>query len=586
MKKIFTLVFTVAALYACDDMNLFPSTFTLDKSSEILDFTGSCAEDFEPIPVSLKLRTDANWNMTNTAPNFIHVETARTMENFVDFTVSLTVECAIAYDNNCTNFPNGYVGSLRFTVFGKYLEYKVYCYRDGLAKGTVENPYKISTTKQLYNVRYRLNKHYLLMNDIDTYTIDEFTGDVIDGGWKPIGFQAPPSSANTDFTGSFDGNGNTITYGVNITEPGHYGLFGIISNAIVKNLRVEGKIKNEVETDGWLVAGGIVGLANISMITDCVSEVNIDIRATGATVSATAGGIAGGTSYNTTIADCMTLGTISSSSHSTEKEISNYAAYAGGIVGMLIGPNTTISNCVTYGAVSSSSEGSFTPAFAGGIASFAFDVTISNCAAFGNVSSIGNKGITSGGIVGYSNESTTISYCVASGAISSDGYTTSATGGIVGNNLGNVTYCVASGTIHGRSDPNIASAGGIVGWNGGPTIVNHCVALNRGDADGEGNTIVAKGMDAFYSNAGRVVGTNYGTINNNYGLQGMKILKHTSLLSITAAHDGQHGEDVAAWTNAIWWTDTALWSANEWDFSPLASGKLPIPTGIKAIYLQ
>lgn len=75
------------------------------------------------------------------------------------------------------------------------------------------------------------DKHYVLGADIDLST---YTGELTQ---KPIG------NYNIPFTGCFDGAGHTIS-GINITAEGTVGLFGCIERAEIKNLTVNGSVKN------------------------------------------------------------------------------------------------------------------------------------------------------------------------------------------------------------------------------------------------------------------------------------------------------------------------------------------------------
>ncbi|MBQ3498009.1 MAG: hypothetical protein IJA87_02660 [Clostridia bacterium] len=72
--------------------------------------------------------------------------------------------------------------------------------------GTAENPYKISTTAHLNNVRYYLDSHFILINDIVFTSEDYLSGGLFYSlpHFVPIGDSANP------FTGTFDGNNFVI----------------------------------------------------------------------------------------------------------------------------------------------------------------------------------------------------------------------------------------------------------------------------------------------------------------------------------------------------------------------------------------
>lgn len=95
--------------------------------------------------------------------------------------------------------------------------------------GTVGNPYQISRLDQVQAVQDNLDTHFILMGDIDassTGSGDEFI---------PIGDNGIP------FTGSFDGNGFTISeLTINRPVESNVGLFGVIGEgATVENLYLE-----------------------------------------------------------------------------------------------------------------------------------------------------------------------------------------------------------------------------------------------------------------------------------------------------------------------------------------------------------
>ena len=131
----------------------------------------------------------------------------------------------------------------------------------------------------------KLSGQYILMNDI---TVEN---------WTPIG------NGRNRFTGTFDGNGHTITISgispnmLSSSRPFHHnpmnmnsalnitqssiqrffvGLFGATDGrSIIKNLKVDGQI----DFDGGkkdVIAGGIVG-ENYGKIFQCVSSINIKV---------------------------------------------------------------------------------------------------------------------------------------------------------------------------------------------------------------------------------------------------------------------------------------------------------------------
>ena len=92
--------------------------------------------------------------------------------------------------------------------------------------------------------------------------------------WEPIGYKDACGTINHSFTGTFDGQGHTIS---NINCPFQYdnvGLFGCVEGGTVKNVMVGGAI-----TASHVVnAGGIVGQLNGGTVSDSYSFVEMDVK--------------------------------------------------------------------------------------------------------------------------------------------------------------------------------------------------------------------------------------------------------------------------------------------------------------------
>lgn len=81
----------------------------------------------------------------------------------------------------------------------------------------------------LNNVRQNLTGSYILMNDLDEETAGYGTFNSGEG-WMPIGTESAA------FTGTFDGNGHTIS-GLTIDRgTGNNGLFGATLDATIENV--------------------------------------------------------------------------------------------------------------------------------------------------------------------------------------------------------------------------------------------------------------------------------------------------------------------------------------------------------------
>ena len=195
----------------------------------------------------------------------------------------------------------------------------------------------IATAEELAAVNQNLSGNYVLTADIDLNGCE----------WAPLGVFMPGSDENGQptefpdlncaFTGTFDGNGHTISnFTISQGESYTAGLFGCLANASISNLTVkdvsaEGYlmvsdvvgyafmssvsgvklengvihvVPNEMSEEGMF--GGIVGASMGSVITDCEAQVNITIEE-GKTANV---GIVGGGWQNTSAANCIGHGSI------------------------------------------------------------------------------------------------------------------------------------------------------------------------------------------------------------------------------------------------------------------------------------
>ena len=94
--------------------------------------------------------------------------------------------------------------------------------------------------------------------------------------WTPIG------TADAKFTGTFDGNGKSITgFKITATTAGVYGLFGYIQNATVKNFSIDGSVTvNQPEKMDFYF--GVVGSAHADagknvIIDDVISDIDVTV---------------------------------------------------------------------------------------------------------------------------------------------------------------------------------------------------------------------------------------------------------------------------------------------------------------------
>ncbi len=127
-------------------------------------------------------------------------------------------------------------------------------------EGTLVNPYQISNWSQLNEVRNYLDKSFILTTNLSSATIYyyDYAGEW--PWWNPIG------TDTNQFTGSFNGNGKTISDLI-INKPGvnYIGLFGSVTG----NISNVGLINMNVI--GLSYVGGLIGSQNGGTISNSYS---------------------------------------------------------------------------------------------------------------------------------------------------------------------------------------------------------------------------------------------------------------------------------------------------------------------------
>ena len=389
----------------------------------------------------------------------------------------------------------------------------------------------IMTVEQLRGIR--MDGDYRLGQDLDLGGME----------WTPLGTEDAP------FTGSFDGQGFTIS-NFRITQPGKYlGLFGVVDSAILTNLNLENFTIDVVidpadlePTNGsyiegqpasWgIIVGGLVGNAPYSTIRDCSAQGSIYTH-----VHSTV--VAGSESFSTDIN--ISIGMLIGSSTrnagvgltdlyyieidgcSSDGEL--YAAFtsgielygsefqlglsSGGLIGDLSG---TMTNCTSTVNVDNSS---ILSGFAGGLVGRSWG-NIEDSSSSGNINIVeGTFETDVGGLVG-SNYGT-IEFCQAYGDVTVEAPDMITTidcrcdvrvGGLVGYNNGSTFNGCAEGDVTASGIEKYVYAGGLVGENtsNGEGIVN-CYALGN---------VCAYGPDAEGLASGGLVGWNWGMLVDSY----------------------------------------------------------------------
>lgn len=367
------------------------------------------------------------------------------------------------------------------------------------------------------NASYPRDKVYVLGDNI-----------TIDGSFTPI----------TNFSGSFDGGGYTITAAngqavfANTSSSARLMNFKLHNSQLVSGTNA-GQITNCTSSNS---AKPLIGSANTGNISYCSvngngttlascgivpnnSGVIQDCKVTGNITANTnnAGGIAGTSSG--TIQNCEYSGTISSS-------------YTNGNVGGIAGSASgTLSRCKTAGSINATAALNS----AGGIVGDYSQKALADCQSSMSVSAasttyvggiaghLSNKGSLSscknssavtgknaGGIVGTLESNTSLRNVINTGSVT--GSITA--GGLAGKNAGGVSDAKTSGTVAGAS-----TMGGAVGQNSG-SIVNcyaapaNMVAATATVAGFVGNHTTGGTINTCATTANSFAGTNYNSSEN------------------------------------------------------------------------
>ncbi len=274
--------------------------------------------------------------------------------------------------------------------------------------GTVNNPYRIESAEQLFRINQYLDKHFKQVSSINLRDYEE---DMM------IGNGAHP------FTGSFDGNGKTISYltihrpdtfNSTLPESYHVGLFYVGEEGVLEDITIK---------DASIKATGTAGIlagVNCGEIRNCHVEGNVSVTHN----QQGAGGLVGENSN--LISHCSAKGYVNGKTE----------------IGGLVGKNTV-----------KETIGRINHCFA------EVEVQATNCG---------------GGLVGF-NESGFYNSSEEKKAMIEQSYTKGTVngewslGGLVGNNNGTIDNCYSTVTVNGIDAGDIY--GGFVGNNGG-TITN------------------------------------------------------------------------------------------------------------------
>lgn len=184
--------------------------------------------------------------------------------------------------------------------------------------GTANDPYIVETSEDFASINSNNSAHYKLANDV---SLSSTTGFIVE-----------------NFSGTFDGNGKTITVELTSNKSGKNtfdAIFGVVSG-YVKNLTIKGNVSGSDKV------AGVVGKLTGGNVDNCVNYATI-------TGKKNVGGIVGLITGSGTVTNCINRGSINGHSP-IDKGLD-----MGGIVGCVWDVTNSnaviISNCYNEGTV-------------------------------------------------------------------------------------------------------------------------------------------------------------------------------------------------------------------------------------------
>ena len=320
---------------------------------------------------------------------------------------------------------------------------------------------EIDSEYDLWNFAYELSKNTADYADANVV----LTANISVGDFFPIGYYAPQSPV-VPFTGTFDGNGHTISGNLVGIDNENFpvnkvGIIAVLGSAgIVKNLNVTCSVSGRVDGN----VGGIVGENNGGTVTNCTFSGSVS-------GSGNVGGIVGQNNGGS-VTDCTNSGGVSGKGN------------VGGVVGDNSGSVTNCTNDVDFGLSGSGNN------FGGVVGNNSGSVT--GCSNNGRISvpmtnppssASGNLG----GVVGNNsdNSSVTNSYNTGTIGVSNVPLVSGTVGGVVGSNSGNssVTNCYNSGKFGSFINSTV---GGVIGSNTDTSNVTNCYFLQQDNVPAQG----------------------------------------------------------------------------------------------------
>lgn len=404
----------------------------------------------------------------------------------VDVTARPSSEAAKVTVNGTTaESTNDYVVNVPLTEGANTITVQVTA-EDGTAKSytiTVQKeaqpePLQIGTPEELMAFAEAVNRGEY--TDVTDAYVELTTNiDMSGKDWTPIG-----DTEERYFSGTFDGNGHTISgLTLDVNKGTYVGLFGA-TNATIQDLNVEAALTASAGTTSAYI-GTIAGLS-MGMIDNC--QVNVSLSTT-EVIGLFLGGIVG-YQRSGSVKNCVANGALSYAPFYVHGGVAGAAdagaaitncinnisftfqapgsfPIIGGVVGMT-DPSVVISYCTNNGTIDATAFTMPNTTYIGGITGWLTGDSVHHCT---NNGAISGQADFMGGIVGrveYDSASS-VENCINNGAITSTGGKN--TGGIIGNvypSDATVAHNVSQGSVTGSG-----SYGPIVGTTESATYTNN-----------------------------------------------------------------------------------------------------------------
>jgi len=305
-------------------------------------------------------------------------------------------------------------------------------YDDG--SGTVADPFVITTADELNFVRYNLDRHFVLGDDIDLSAYSN---------WEPLGTFTPLSDAPEHeetphpkyaFTGTFNGDGYTIS-NLTIDQPFDMavGLFGCVAGSETKEIEITGVNCNNCLRNVKRGLSAVDGVQNvyIDRVPGSVSTATVVLRESSVSVFALEDAVNGAGHYTAgAITDVPTPNAIYDLT--VEDVDVTGMMLVGGVVGYAFNCNFDDVDLVSASGSNTIRGNSMLGGIVGGTVGGDIGSNIDNCDAEADIivfdaMNSGMAGILGGGLEGYS-----VDTCTAVGTITAEGENVVGLGGLAG----------------------------------------------------------------------------------------------------------------------------------------------------------